>query len=108
VFGKPIANATRDDLDRLIIDGIGEGRHLEFKQDFPSRDTSSMTQGWTPGKPVPPNRIHALLEEPVAFANADGGVIVLGMKETRDKPPRAASLSPWLKWSNLNAECAIA
>jgi Putative DNA-binding domain len=94
VFGKPIATATREDLDRLISDGISEGRHLEFKEDFPSRDSSSTTPGWTPGKPVPPSRIHPLLEELVSFANADGGVIVLGMRETNDKPSRAASLSP--------------
>ncbi|MGO9233008.1 MAG: helix-turn-helix domain-containing protein, partial [Methylocella sp.] len=94
VFGKPIANAKRDDLDRLISEGIEEGRHLEFKEDFPSRDAGSTSPGWTPGKPIPPGRIHPLLEELVAFANADGGVIVLGMKKTKNKPPRAASLSP--------------
>ncbi len=94
MFGKPIAGAKRDDLDRLIREGIEEGRHLEFKEDFPSRDTGSTGLGWTPGKPIPSGRIYALLEELVAFANADGGVIVLGMKETKNKPPRAASLSP--------------
>ena len=94
VFGKPIAAATKDDLDRLIRDSVEEGRHLEFKEDFPSRDGNAAAPNWTPGKPLPPNRIHPLLEELVAFANADGGVIVLGMKETKDKPPRAASLSP--------------
>ena len=94
VFGKPIAAATKDDLDRLIRDSVEEGRHLAFKEDFPSRDGNAAAPNWTPGKPLPANRIHPLLEELVAFANADGGVIVLGMKETKDKPPRAASLSP--------------
>ena len=39
-------------------------------------------------------RLYPLLEELVAFANADGGVIVLGMQETKEKPPRASHLSP--------------
>lgn len=94
VFGKPIANATPKDLDRLISDRAEEGQHLEFKVDFPSREAGSTTAGWIPGKPIPPGRIYPLLEELIAFANADGGVIVLGMKETNDRPPRAASLSP--------------
>lgn len=91
MFGKPISKATKVDLDRLIRDKEPEGRHLEFKSDFPGDPSGA---AWTPGKPVPAKRIQPLLEELVAFANADGGVIVLGMHETNEKPARASHLAP--------------
>jgi hypothetical protein len=91
MFGKPISTATKADVQRLIDDEEREGRHLEFKSDFPG---DPKVAAWSPGQPIPPKRIHPFLEELVAFANADGGVIVLGMQESKDKPPRASQLSP--------------
>ena len=54
MFGKPISKATKVDLDRLIRDKEPEGRHLEFKSDFPGDPSGA---AWTPGKPVPAKRI---------------------------------------------------
>ncbi len=91
VFGKSIGRVTKDDLDRLIHDGVSEGRHLEFKVDFPG---NSAKPAWTPGKPIERTRLCALIEELVAFANADGGVIVLGMKESDGRHHQAEELRP--------------
>jgi hypothetical protein len=35
-----------------------------------------------------------LLREVIAFANAQGGNVIVGMDETRDDPPRAAAICP--------------
>ena len=35
-----------------------------------------------------------LFREVIAFANAQGGTLVLGAEETREKPPRAANICP--------------
>jgi hypothetical protein len=105
VFGKPIAQATIDDLLRLISDGVAEGQRLEFKEAVPVSDEEQKKQRKTgtvrpideavaKGAGIADFGRNALLEELVAFANADGGVIVLGMAETGDKPSRAAKLFP--------------
>ena len=44
-----------------------------------------------------------LFREIVAFANAQGGTLVLGIDETRDKPPRAAVICPLPRIHNLAA-----
>lgn len=105
MFGKPIALATRADLDRLIDEDIPEGRHLEYKEAVPVSKEEIKRQA-KEGKPVAVDEAIAagkgigdhgrneLLEELVAFANGDGGVIVLGMAETPQAPPRAAKLKP--------------
>jgi hypothetical protein len=103
VLGKPIDRITIDDLQRLIADAIPEGRHLEFKKDVPVSNeeqkrqrkagvTEPFDQKVKSGTGITPFGRDSLLEELVAFANADGGMIVLGMDQTKQHPPRAKSL----------------
>ena len=81
--GKPIAEISLADLKGLIEDAVPEGQHLEYKNQIPSRDGKT-TGGWTPGKGVDSAGRDKLLEELVAFANADGGVIVdIASREVR-------------------------
>jgi hypothetical protein len=105
LFGKPIAQADKADLDRLISDGAEEDRHLEFKEavsisneeqrrQIKAGTAKPFDEAVAKGTGIGETGRDALLEELVAFANADGGVIVLGMEETADKPPRAAKITP--------------
>jgi hypothetical protein len=93
-------------LNWLTADGgAAEDRHLEFKEAVPVSDeeqkrqrkagaTRPFDEAVAKGTGIGDFGRNALLEELVAFANVDGGVIVLGMEETADKPARAARLSP--------------
>ena len=120
MFGKPIAQVELSDLERLGFNRIPEGRHLEFKEAVPvSKDEANKHRreqlGGVPcdrkvaeGKGIADHGRNELLEELVAFANADGGVIVLGISETRERPPRASDVTPIphaerLKQTLLNA-----
>jgi hypothetical protein len=37
-LGKPANLVTLADIERLIADGVPEGRHLEYKRDIPISD----------------------------------------------------------------------
>ena len=76
----------------MIDERVPEGAQIEFKESLPSRNGSDP---WVRGQ----DRIgdyarNRILEEAVAFANAYGGALILGLAESEDKPPLAAQLSP--------------
>ncbi|MGA9602319.1 MAG: ATP-binding protein [Methylocystis sp.] len=95
---------TLADVEALI--GEAEGRHLEFKEAVPISKEAMKQQlqsnqsarpadiSWIAGKKLAEFGRDALLQEIVAFANADGGILILGMAETKEKPARAANLCP--------------
>lgn len=93
VLSKPADQVSVKDLEELIASRVPEGEQIEFKQDLPapqgSRDPWRLGKGRI-GKPAKDK----LLEEVVAFANAFGGTLLLGVKESGKKPPVAASISP--------------
>jgi hypothetical protein len=105
MFGKPIAQAGLADLHRLKADGVPEGRHLEFKKDIPVSPEERARQRKANSTATPVDRTwvssnglmafgrDALIEELVAFANADGGVIVLGLEQTATEPARAGDIN---------------
>ncbi|MDH3028644.1 AlbA family DNA-binding domain-containing protein [Methylobacterium fujisawaense] len=104
--GRAIESITRADLDQLIADGVAEDRRLEFKVDIPvseeeqkrqrkiDPDRVPLDRSWVKGARLPDYGRDALAEEIVAFANADGGTLILGLDETKEAPPRAEKLNP--------------
>ncbi|MDR6827651.1 hypothetical protein J2X48_001377 [Bosea sp. BE271] len=103
--GKPIERVGIEDIHHLITDGVAEGRRIEFKADVPvsseeQKAHAKLTAGerlldrsWIQGKALRKFGRDSLMEEVVAFANADGGTLVLGMEETADQPPRASRIN---------------
>ena len=96
-FGKSVAEVTEVDLQRLIDEGWPEGRYVEFKEGVPiskeeqKRLRSSEGDQTTDRSPMNVGTLQPfgrdeLLAELVAFANADGGVLILGLAETADAP----------------------
>src|SRR5947209_9262071 len=93
---KPIEALTLSDLDDVIRVSARETGELEFKGALPFVPTK--------GQPVAADRWiekgdrigdyarDQILAEIVAFANADGGTLILGLHETKDEPRRAASV----------------
>lgn len=105
MFGKPIANATLADIQRLIDGEVRESRHLEFKKEVPvSNEEQKRQRNETVGRPIDQRVAQGkgigefgrdkLLRELVALANQDGGVIVLGLDQTDEKPARAKKIEP--------------
>jgi hypothetical protein len=96
----------------LIDDQVAEGRYIEYKVDIPvsdeeqkrqraSRVVQPVDRSWVYGKSLMPFGRDKLLEELVAFANADGGVLILGIVEADVAPHHAAGFRPLPAVSDL-------
>ncbi|MEM9805607.1 MAG: ATP-binding protein, partial [Cyanobacteria bacterium P01_D01_bin.56] len=88
VFQKRLLDLQQSDVERLIDEKVTENSEVEFKKTLPTK--KGEPDPWIRGD----NRIgdrarNEIIEELIAFANAYGGYLVLGMQETDDKPPRA-------------------
>jgi hypothetical protein len=99
-FGKPAARVTAADIQQLIDDKEPEGRYLEYTRDIPISDEEQkqargagrgdpQDRSWLQNRPLRAFGRDKLMEELVAFANADGGVLILGITETKSEPARA-------------------
>ncbi len=93
VLSKPADQISINDIESLIDSQVPEGEQIEFKENLPAKKGN--TDPWIAGKNQIGDRAkNEILEEVVAFANAYGGVCLLGIKESRTKPPVAAEISP--------------
>jgi hypothetical protein len=92
-FQKPVREITAADIDQLATERFPEGFELEYKAMLPEKD--GQPASWLSGKDeISPTARDKILAEVIAFANAQGGYLVIGVAETRDKPPRAETLVP--------------
>ena len=80
ITSKPADQIGIRDIEELIEAEVPEGQQLEFKEAL------STEKGKAPE--------HALLEGAVAFANAQGGTLLLGVKEPSKKPPIDTRITP--------------
>ena len=69
-----------------------EGYEVEFKKTLP--DKRGGGHPWLGGGDIGDHARDEILSEVIAFANAQGGSVVLGIEETSDKPPRAHAVTP--------------
>ena len=93
VLSKPADQVGVGDIKSLIESEVPEGEQIEFKESLSTPGDS--TDPWMSGE----NRIgepakKKILKEVTAFANAYGGVLLLGIGESDTKPPVAAKISP--------------
>jgi len=98
VHGKTLDAITIDDLEHLVASGAPETGELEFKGMLPWRAAGRephQPDGWTEdGDRIGADARDEILSEMIAFANADGGTLILGLHETEDAPRRAKELEP--------------
>jgi hypothetical protein len=88
IFEKPLAELAWSDFESVIFNGLEEDQTLEFKETLPVKDGNA--DSWQSGQNKISNYARdSLAKEVVAFANAYGGVIIIGIAETDEKPPRA-------------------
>ena len=93
ILTKPADEITIDDINELIASRVPEGERLEFKVTLPSRGQNP--DPWIRGI----NRISdrakdALLAEAVAFSNAYGGALLVGVEESDSDPGVASAIQP--------------
>jgi hypothetical protein len=112
ILRKHLNEIRQQDLDELCENTARETSELEFKGALPFqpvRGQPETADRWvTRGDRVGDYARDKLLTELVAFANADGGTLVLGIEETDDEPRRARGLSPLPRCEDLARRLADA
>ena len=91
VLSKPADQIRISDIKSLIDSQVPESEQIEFKK---SLSANKGRDPWLEGKNIGDRAKNEILEEVIAFANAYGGVCLLGIKESSTKPPVAAKISP--------------
>ncbi len=100
LFTKALHTLLQSDVDELLRDEIPEGQHVEYKVQLPTKDGSP--DPWIRGDGKIGDRArNEILEEVVAFANAEGGNLVLGIRETSERPARPDRIDPLPKCHGL-------
>ena len=105
ILRKTLETVTTSDLDDLIHAAARETGELEFKGALPfvpTKGQPAVADRWIEkGDRVGDYARDQVLAEMVAFANADGGTLVLGLHETKDEPRRAERLEALPKCEEL-------
>lgn len=96
---KPFDQITAADIADLCINGGAyESLVLEFKCELSGRE--GRPDPW-PSSDFTAHARDRLFREIVAFANASGGTLVLGIEEVGDNPPRAGAVRPLPRVNDL-------
>ena len=102
ILSKPLDEIGLDDIRALISGKVPEGTQIEFKESLPAGKGRS--DPWlTGGSEIGERARNEILEEVVAFANAFGGVLALGVAEDGAKPPVSAKIAPLPRCADLAA-----
>ena len=93
LLSKPADQIGTSDIDSLIASEVPEGEQIEFKESLSTKGGSE--DPWMAGK----NKIgdpakDVLLKEAIGFANAYGGAVLLGIRESEANPPVADRIVP--------------
>jgi hypothetical protein len=91
MFTKPLHDLRQADLLQIISDEVRESDTIEFKEYVPGRDGPD---GWHIGaEKVSDYGRDQIIREVLAFANAHGGYLFVGVEESKDKPARAVRIA---------------
>ncbi len=90
---KPVVELNAVDVDELITRKWPEGFDVEYKMTLPGKDGAD--DPWLLAKDhIGRYARDEILAEVVAFANAQGGTVVVGIDQSEDPPPKANRLVP--------------
>ena len=100
ILTKPADQLGINDLQALIDSSVQEDERIDFKRDL-SAETGQ--DPWYDGRKLGKKAKIAILEGSVAFANAFGGALILGIdeKESQNGPGAANKISPIPRCENL-------
>ena len=96
IINKHLEAISIGDLEELVRAKSRETAVLEFKGALPvakQKGAPSFDRWIEKGDGIGEYARDEILAELVAFANADGGTLILGMQETKDEPRCAHSLA---------------
>ena len=100
VISKPSDQIGVSDIEALIASRVPEGEQLEFKESLSGKSNSP--DPWIDGEDRIGTRArNKVLEEAVAFANAYGGALLIGVRESATKPPVAVEIRPLPRCAEL-------
>ena len=100
VLSKPAHQIGISDIESLIASNVPEGEQVEFKESLSTE--KGTVEPWMEGKEKIGNQAkEVLLTEAVGFANAYGGAVLLGIRESKAKPPVAARIVPIERCTDL-------
>jgi hypothetical protein len=96
MFEKRVSEWTLPEIEQIWLQKWAESSSIELKGQIPSENGES--DRWiTKGDRIGDYAKQKLLREIVAFANAQGGTLFLGIEESKEKPARAAKPNPILR-----------
>lgn len=91
MFDKPSNEIDKADICRLVDEKVIEGVNIDFKESLPSK---RQNDPWMESKKqISDYARNQLLEEVVAFANAYGGVLCIGISESEGTPACANGIN---------------
>jgi len=103
---KPLREITSEDVREFLERGFAEDDQLEFKQELPSK--KGHRDPWMLGElRVGDYARNEILEGIVAFANAHGGTLVIGVEESGEHPKRGIGLMPLPRCTELAARLRL-
>ena len=83
---------NQKDIEELVAAKVPEGERLEFKRELSVR--KGRKDSWATDKKLSDAAKKQILHEVVAFANAYGGTLLLGIAETESNPPMVDRVVP--------------
>ena len=92
VLSKPINEIGPAEIQALIDSEVPEGEQIEFKKEPPGDE--GKPDPWMDGGKIGNYAKSRILKEVVAFANAYGGALLIGIDESDTKPAVATKITP--------------
>ncbi|MDE0600952.1 MAG: ATP-binding protein [bacterium] len=93
ILTKPANQVGAREIQSLVKLQLPESEQIEFKESLPSERNTS--DPWIAGKDqIGMPAKDKIVKEGVAFANAHGGALLLGIQESDTNPPVATRISP--------------
>ena len=94
ILTKPADQLDINDLQALIDSRVQEDERIEFKRDLSVK--KGQKDSWYDNQKLGDKARDVILEKSVAFANAFGGALILGIEEneSRNGPGVANEISP--------------
>lgn len=101
LLSKPPDQITVADVESLVTSHVPEGDRIEYKKELPA--AKGKRDPWMSGQhKIGDHAKNQILKEVVSFANAYGGLLVLGMEEdTNSTPAVAKGICPISKCAEL-------
>lgn len=105
MFLKPLQSLIASDIEQICKDAVQESDVVEFKEALSAKDGPD---GWHSGTDHVGDRAkNEIVREVVAFANAHGGTLILGIEESEDHPKRAKDIKPIRACADLASRIAM-